>query len=219
MGKMLIDYGVRGKREIDVPDHATGENISPRIKELGEWVGEAIQSRQSRYDHIEYLRRAGWQLTDETKPHFDAIVSDVNRFKGRALSKESVEFYDWVDDPDVRKQLPLNTSDVIKSPVSTLGEAIARLKSGDAFSDAKELLEKYRSIGSGLFYGKVDQPFPDDLDSDHFKRLMLLSSPIDNPGPTLMIGHESNEGAPKSPPGEAKSRSANDSEKRDDLSY
>lgn len=100
MSKILIDYGVRGKREIDVPDHVTGVNISPRIKELGEWVGEAIHGITRRHEHVDALRRAGWKLTEETKPHFDAIAKDVERFKGGAINAEPVDFYDLKAIPD-----------------------------------------------------------------------------------------------------------------------
>lgn len=114
MGKIIIDYGVRGKREIDVPDSVAEIDISPRIRELGEWVGEAIQGMNSRQEHVDALRHAGWMLTSETRSHFEALALDVEQFKGSLMGKQQDDFYEWLNDPDVRKHLPENTSEVIR---------------------------------------------------------------------------------------------------------
>lgn len=103
MGKILIDYGARGKREIHVPDSVDEMNIPPRIRELGEWLGEAIQGVICRQEHVDALRRAEWKLTEDTKPHFDAIAKDVERFKGGATNAELVDFYDLKRTQDLQE--------------------------------------------------------------------------------------------------------------------
>jgi len=141
MGKILIDYGVRGKREIYVPDTVDEMNISPRIRELGEWLGEAIQGVSSRQEHVEALRRAGWRRTADTEHHFKALGSDVERYKGTAISTEPGDFYDWIEDPDVRKYLPADTSKVIKSPLRVLAKLVGdllRFRPSRPFKDVSE---------------------------------------------------------------------------------
>lgn len=222
MGKMLIDYGLRGTREIDVPDHATGVNVSPRIKVLGEWVGEAVQSRLVRHEHVDALRRAGWLLTNETKPHFDAIAKDVQRFKGSAISMETEDFYDWIKDPDIQKQLPNNTSEVIKSSADNISDLVAMFMSGDNTGYAKAWIERYTSSEPDL---SLEQGLSeashgsDELDADTFTKLLNRSRLGKSSSGALSIGHETAKGEPKSSPADDGHRTDNEGGKPDGLTY
>jgi len=219
MGKMLIDYGLRGTREIDVPDHATGVNVSPRIKVLGEWVGEAVQSRLVRHEHVDALRRAGWLLTNETKPHFDAIANDVQRFKGSAISKETEDFYDWIKDPDIQKQLPDNTSEVIKSPADNISDIVAMFMRGDPTGYAKAWIERYTSSEPDVSLGQDLSQSSDELDAEIFKKFLNRSRPGESSDVVLSIGHDAALLKPDSSPADKDRRDDNESDKPDELTY
>ncbi|WP_147429958.1 hypothetical protein [Pseudomonas sichuanensis] len=222
MGKILIDYGVRGKREIDVPDSVAEIDISPRIRELGEWLGEAIQGMNSRQEHVDALRRAGWQRTADTERHFNALASDVEHYKGSAINTESDDFYDWIKDPDVSKHLPADTRKVIKSPAARISEMVAKLTNSDPIEAAKSLIKKFALSDPNLSPGEdssKDVGDPSGSDHERLKKLLESRSPDKINGPTLLIGTDAAKPKPKSSSSDESQRNDNESDEPDDLTY
>lgn len=222
MGKILIDYGVRGKREIDVPDSVAEIDISPRIRELGEWLGEAIQGMNRRQEHVDALRRAGWQRTADTERHFNALASDVEHYKGSAINTESDDFYDWIKDPDVSKHLPADTRKVIKSPAARISEMVAKLTNSDPIEAAKSLIKKLEISDPNLSLGEdssKDAGDPSGLDHEYMKKLLESPSSHKSKGPTLLIESDAGKAKPKSSSSDESRRNDGENGKPDDLTY